>query len=191
MSQEAIEAIVDIADWYASPGGTFIRVFGRENPTHVLPRYATDKLIMQEVSYHLAIGLLARLHRKTKVTRPTLPLRIRLYEIKILKYVDVEAKEIIQFEFGIKEFILYDPCSIQKDHYMRVYFPWINREFHWIEEDPWRYYYNASKLIEMVSIPRNWKAPPWKTSTPKVKTLVLEGINLVQQKGKRNIVDDP
>lgn len=61
-----MEVIVDIADWYASPDGTFIRVFGREKHMHFLQRYATDKLIMEEVSYHLATGLLATLHRRKK-----------------------------------------------------------------------------------------------------------------------------
>lgn len=45
-----MEAVVEIADWYDSPGGTFIRVFGKEKLSHVLPRYATNKLFMQEVS---------------------------------------------------------------------------------------------------------------------------------------------
>ena len=35
MSREAMEAIIDIVDWYASPSGTFISVFSREKPTHV------------------------------------------------------------------------------------------------------------------------------------------------------------
>jgi len=68
--------IVDIAYWYASPGGTFLRVFGRKKPLHVLPRYVTDKLVMQEVSCHLTIGLSTDLHRKVKEPWPTLPLQI-------------------------------------------------------------------------------------------------------------------
>jgi len=41
-----MEVIEDITDWYASPGGTFIRVFGREKPLYVLPRYVIDKLVI-------------------------------------------------------------------------------------------------------------------------------------------------
>jgi len=67
MSQEEMEAIVNITDWYASLGGTFIRGFGEEKPLHVLRRYGTHKMIMQEVSYHLATRLLAGLHRNKKV----------------------------------------------------------------------------------------------------------------------------
>jgi len=73
MSRGAVKVIIDIADWYASLDGTFIRVFGGEKPPHVLPRYATEKLIMQEVSYHLATRLSATLHSKKKAPWPTLP----------------------------------------------------------------------------------------------------------------------
>jgi len=65
-----MEAIIDMANWYASRGGTFITMFSGEKPLHVLPIYATDKLIMQEVSYNLAIGLLVGLHRKKKSPWP-------------------------------------------------------------------------------------------------------------------------
>jgi len=35
MSREAMEEIVDIAKWYASLSGTFIKVFGGEKYLHV------------------------------------------------------------------------------------------------------------------------------------------------------------
>jgi len=49
---------------------------------------------------------------KNKEPCPTFPLPIRLYVIKILKDADCEAKEILKFEFGTKDFNLYDPHSI-------------------------------------------------------------------------------
>lgn len=153
-----MEAIINIADWYASPGGTFIRVFGREKPLHVLPRYAIDKMVMQEVSYHLSIWLSTGLHRKKKAPWMALPLRIRLYKIKSLKNADAEAKEIVKFELDNREFNPYDPHGICKDHCARVYFPWIHEACLWLEGDPWRYCYNASKLCEWVSIAIAWKA---------------------------------
>lgn len=153
-----MEPIVNISEWYASPAGISIKVFGREKHLHVLPRYATDKLIMQEVSYHLSIGLLVGQHRKKKVPWPTLPLQIGLYEIKSLKDVDVKAKDIVMFEFSTKDFNPYDPHSICKDHYVRVYFPWIHKIFHWPEEDLWRYCYNATRYNFPVNLVRTWKA---------------------------------
>lgn len=72
MSRGAMETIMDIAYWYASPSGTYLRVFGGEKPPHFLPMYATDKIVMQEVSYQLAIGLLVALHMNKKA--PSCPL---------------------------------------------------------------------------------------------------------------------
>ncbi len=158
MSREVMGAVVNITDWYASLGSTFIIVFSREKSPHVLQRYATDNLIMQEVSYHLSIGLLAGLHRKKKAPWPSFPLRIGLYDIKSLKDVYVEAKEIVKFNFETKDFNLYYLHGIYKDHCVRVYFSWIHRACHWPEEDPWRYCYNASKIHETVSIETTWKA---------------------------------
>lgn len=162
-------------------------MFGGEKPLHVLQRYATDKLIMQEVSYHLAIGLSATLHRKNKAPWPTLPLHIGLYKIKNLKFVDIEAKEIMKFEVDTNNFNLYDPRSICKDHCTRFYFPWIGMTFHWPEEDPWRYCYNSLRLSEPVSLEGTSQATPQTTTTLEVAT--VEGSNPVQDKGKRKTAD--
>ena len=84
--------ILNIADWYASSCGTFITVFGGEKPSHILPRYSMENMVMQEVSCHLSIRLSIGLHRKNKAPWPFLPLWIGLYEMKILKDAYVEAK---------------------------------------------------------------------------------------------------
>jgi len=99
-----------------------------------------DKLVMQEVSYHLSIGLSSRMHRKKKAPWPNLHLHIRLYKIKSLNYVDVLAKKIMKFEFSTKEFNLYDPHNIYKNLCVKVYYPWIHGTFQWHEKRPWRYF---------------------------------------------------
>lgn len=81
-----------------------------------------------------------------------------MYEIKSLKDADAEAKEIVKFEFETRDYNQYDPREICKNHYARVYYPWIHMACHWVEEDPWRYCYNYSKLNELVNIATKWKA---------------------------------
>ena len=76
-----MEALIDIADWYASLSDTFIQMYNMEKPLHVLQKFSMDKLVMQEGSYHILAGLLARLHRKKKAHWPTLLLQIKLYKI--------------------------------------------------------------------------------------------------------------
>ena len=46
MSCVAMEAILEIVDWFSSLDGTFLIVFDCQNSSHILPRYAIDKLDM-------------------------------------------------------------------------------------------------------------------------------------------------
>jgi len=95
---------------------------------HAFP-YA-DKLIMQEVLYHILVGLLARLHQKKKEPWPTLPFHIRLYEIRNLKHADFKIEEFKNFTFNTT---IFNPCDLHffvKNHYARVKFPWINGVCH-------------------------------------------------------------
>lgn len=69
-----------------------------------------------------------------------------MYEINILECADVEAKELVKFEFNTNDFNLYDPHDICKNHCVKMYYPWIHGTFHWHEEEPWRYYYKDSKI---------------------------------------------
>jgi len=68
MSKATMEEMIDITDWYASPSKNFIWVYSAEKPSHVLPKFSLEKLIMPEVAYHILLGLSDRLHRKKKAT---------------------------------------------------------------------------------------------------------------------------
>ena len=85
-----MKAVVKIADRFASQDGTFLRVFDSKKSPHIFPRYSTENLVIQEVSYNLSIRLSTTLHKKKKAPWPTLPMKIGLYEIKNLKFVDTE-----------------------------------------------------------------------------------------------------
>jgi len=56
-----MEALLNIADWYTSPGGTFIIMVGGEKCPHMLPRPSTDKLVMKGVACYISTGLLVGL----------------------------------------------------------------------------------------------------------------------------------
>ena len=92
MSRTEMEAISKIIDWFVARDGTFLRVFDRDKSAHVFPRYATDELFMQEVSYHIFARLLEKLHRKKKELFLGLPLWIGLYEIRNHKHAEAKMK---------------------------------------------------------------------------------------------------
>lgn len=73
MSQEAMEALLNIANWYASLDGTFIKMYNVEKAPHVFPRFSIDKMVMKEVAYHISIGLSDGLHKKKKAPWLMLP----------------------------------------------------------------------------------------------------------------------
>ncbi len=164
MSPKVMQELLNIAYWYASPGGTFIRIFGSEKPPHELPRFSTQKMVMQEVTYHISTGLSIGLHRRKKTPWPTLPLQIGLYKIRTLKDADAKVKELKKFGFSTKNFNMYDAHCTCKNHCVKVYQPWIDEACHCREEDPWRYCYNSSRLNEPLNIVVEWKetlqAPP-------------------------------
>ena len=122
MSKARMEALIDIDDWYASLSNTFIRMYNVEKPLHVLRNFSLDKLIMQEVSYHIAKGLSTRLHWKKKAPWPNLPLQIELYEIRSFKHADVEVEEMKKYPFDVRSYNPYDLHCLLKYHCMRVQF---------------------------------------------------------------------
>lgn len=62
LSRETMEALIKIEDLYASPYDTFIQMYNAEKPLHVLPKFFLDKLVMQEVSFHISTRFTTRLH---------------------------------------------------------------------------------------------------------------------------------
>lgn len=90
---------------------------------HVLPKFTMDRLVMQEVTYHITTRLLTRLHRKKKAPWTALPLWIVLYEIQNLKHGEAEMEEFNSFTFNTKSFNPHDPCRIVEDHCTRMYHP--------------------------------------------------------------------
>lgn len=99
MSTETMEALIDIADWYASPFDTFIRMYSAKKPSHVLPMFALDVLVMQEVAYHISARLTATLHQKKKAPWLVVLLCIRLYDIWSFKHADVKVEVMKKYPF--------------------------------------------------------------------------------------------
>ena len=150
MSQEEMKVLVNIADWYASPLDTFIQVYNMDKAPHALSKFSMDKLVMQEVAYHMSTRLSTRLHRNKNAPWPALPLRIGLYEIQNLKHVEAEMEQFKRFAFNNRSFNPYDLHRLVENQCTRVYHPWIHGACQRPEEDPWRYCYNLSRLNEPV-----------------------------------------
>ena len=106
-----------------------------------------------------------------------------------MKDVDVEAEDLNKFGFSTKSFNPYDPHCICKNHCVKVYFPSVHGACHWPKEDPWRYYYNSSRLNELVNMAIEWKGALQATNPKEATTTITVRRKLVQDKGKRNIAE--
>lgn len=151
MSYEAMEVVSKIEDQFTSLDHTFLTLFGRQKSLHLLLRYPTDKLVMQEVVYHLSTRLLAVLQRKKKAPWNALPIQIGLYEIKNLKVTDTKGKAIEKFSLSHFDFNLYHPRNVYKDHCVRINFLWSSRTLRRLNEEAWNNCYNDSNSHEPVS----------------------------------------
>lgn len=71
-------------------------------------------------------------------------MKIGLYEIKNLKFIDIEGKAIDKFTFGYLDFNPYDPRNVYKYHYAWIHFQWPSGTFRKLDEEAWNSCYNAS-----------------------------------------------
>lgn len=145
MSHQVMEVVLELEDWFASLECTFLREFGGHKSPHLLPRYATNKLVMQEVAYHLSTRLSRLLHRKKKAPWLVLSLQIGLYEIENLKVADTKGKEIDKFAFVHLDLNLYNHKNVCKEHCVRIHFRCPSETSCRLEEEEIKNYYNASK----------------------------------------------
>lgn len=70
-------------------------------------------------------------------------------------------------------FNLYDPHGLCREYYGRLHYPWIHRACHWLEEDPWRYFYNSSRFNEPIIIVVEWLAT-LKATTQRGETITTK-----------------
>lgn len=189
MSQEVMHAFLNILYWYATPNGTFIRMFGIEKPLYELRRFSIDKLVMQEVAYNISTQCSTTLYSWKKAPWPTLVLQIGLYKICTMKYVDVQTGNLKKFRFETKSFNSYDPHCICKNKCVKMYFAWFHGVCHWPKEDPWQYLYNSYRLNEPNNMPIERKMELHAAAPQEATTATTVSSKPPQEKIKRNITE--
>jgi hypothetical protein len=66
-TQEAIDVIKEIGDWFIDEEFSYIRIYGCEGAPHLLPRYVPDRLALREIAYQIVgVGIVASLSRSQK-----------------------------------------------------------------------------------------------------------------------------
>lgn len=100
-----------------------------------MPRYVTNKVVLQEVDYQFDKGLSGVLHIRKKAPWPTFPLRIGLYELKIHKAEITEIQEMHRLHFVVKDIHRFDPRRVCKQHCDNISFAWVYSSISTIEDE--------------------------------------------------------
>ena len=91
-------------------------MFGSLKAPHALPRFAIDKLLLQEVYYQMSGGFTKVLTKGKKNPWPTLPLTISTYTVKYFREVEAEAEQMRSFRFPPLAHRTYDPMRVILAH---------------------------------------------------------------------------
>ena len=110
-----------------------------------MPRFVTDKMLLQEVCYQMTSGFSKVLTKGKKNLWPTLPLTIGAYTVKDFREVQVEVEEMRGFYLGPLDHRTYDPERIVPDHCKWAKLKWSYQHTENPYEDEKRNWYNADR----------------------------------------------
>jgi len=51
LSDEAMQVLSNIGDWYIEKDFTYIRIYGATAAPHLLPKFVLDRLVLREIAY--------------------------------------------------------------------------------------------------------------------------------------------
>lgn len=145
--KRSMETITKVAHWFPNGEGTFIRVFGSYKTPHALPRFATNRVLMQEVCYQMTQGFLKTLRKGKKKPWPAFPLIIRAYTVENFKEVEAEDKELKGYHFVNLNHCTYDLERVVAAHCKRANFNWSYPHSKHAHEYKIRDWYHAAREL--------------------------------------------
>ena len=110
-----------------------------------MPRYVTDKILIQEVCFQMTSSFSKVLSKGKKKSWPTLPLTVSTYTVKDFREVEAEAEEMRSYRLGPLDHWTYDPERIVPDHYKRAKFKWNYQHTECPGKDERRNWYNTDR----------------------------------------------
>ena len=117
--------VKELGDWYMTPTEVYIRIAGSTKPSHWLPHFVPDSLLLQEVAYQTVInGVAASLHKHKKVVWPQFPLTTQVGKIENFKQAREEVSILSSYKFQEVSFRRHDPQEKLKEHLQQVGFQW-------------------------------------------------------------------
>jgi hypothetical protein len=117
VTDKDITIIRRIGDCYLMEHHTYIRIYGAMKPTHLLPRFVPDKLVLQEVAYQTIMhGVRGMLYRLKKAIWSPFPLCIGNYFFENTKQAHTKVDILFSYHFGEERFKRHDHENIVKEN---------------------------------------------------------------------------
>ena len=105
LSDSTMDVICEYGDYFFSPEGTYLRMYGGSKAPSLLPKYATDYVVHKEVVKQLFInGVGNFLFDMKNTTFSPLPFCIGSYKFTKVKGASEFVKALENFHFGEKSF---------------------------------------------------------------------------------------
>ena len=124
-SPKGQKIVKEYGDWYMTPEGVYIRIYGSTKPPHSLPNFVLDTLLLQEISYQTYVNCVAAsLHRNKKGLWPSFPLSTNVCKIENFKQAKDEVGILASFKLREVSFQRHDPQGKLKEHLQQVGFIW-------------------------------------------------------------------
>ena len=77
-TQEAINTLKELSDWFIDEEFSYIRIYGYEGAPYILPRYVLDRLSLREIAYQtISVAIVVFFVKKSYKTMAFLPNFIR------------------------------------------------------------------------------------------------------------------
>jgi hypothetical protein len=116
-TQESINTIKEIGDWFVDEEFSYIRIYGCEGAPHILPRYVPDRLVLREIAYQIVgVGIVASLSKSQKKKWPSFPIPLGIYSLLNAKHALKEVEQMEGIWLAQGNFKKHDPMGLVKKH---------------------------------------------------------------------------
>jgi hypothetical protein len=116
-TQEAINAIKEIGDWFIDDEFSYIRIYGCEGAPHILATYVQHRLALRSISYQtVSVGIVAFLSRSQKKQWPSFPISLGIFTLSNTKHAQTKVEQIKNIWLTQGNFKEHDPTKIVKKH---------------------------------------------------------------------------
>jgi hypothetical protein len=117
ISEQIMENLKTIVDWFIEENFSYIRVFGCSIPPHALPKFLPDILVYREVAYQIIIGGIDKeLKALQKKFGPTFPLQVGRFSLLNFGHSKVEDAALEDVKLLDVELRRHDPYQIVGNH---------------------------------------------------------------------------